>query len=66
MIEVIMRYSGEGEDSHNLTRVGELVRCKDCKKNPRDEWFACPMAHLNEKQRPETAWCWKGERKEDT
>ena len=65
MREVIMRYSGEGEDSHGLERVGELVRCKDCKHNPRDEWFSCPMSHLNEKQRPDTAWCWKGQRKED-
>ena len=30
MTEVIMRFSGSGEDSHNLERVGELIRCKDC------------------------------------
>ena len=41
-----------------------VVRCKDCKHNPRLEWFGCPMASLSEKQRPETAWCWKGERKD--
>jgi len=34
MNEVIMRYSGEGEDLHDLKRVGELVRCKDCKHRP--------------------------------
>jgi len=39
----------------------EIVMCKDCKHNPRREWFGCPMSLLNEKQRPETAWCWKGE-----
>lgn len=39
-----------------------VVRCKDCKHNPKLEWFGCPMASLSEKQRPETAWCWKGER----
>lgn len=43
----------------------EPVRCKDCKHNPKDEWFGCPMSHLSEAQRPETAWCWKGERKTD-
>ena len=43
----------------------EIVRCKDCKHNPKHEWFGCPMSHLNEKQRPETAWCWKGERRTD-
>ena len=31
MREVIMRYSGEGETAHGLTRVGELVRCKECR-----------------------------------
>jgi len=66
MRELIMQYSGEGEDMHDLRKVGDLVRCRDCKHNPKDEWFGCPMAHLNEMQRPETAWCWKGERKEDT
>lgn len=66
MAEYIMRFSGSGEDSHGLERVGELVRCEDCKHNPKDEWFSCPMAHLNERQRPETAWCWKGKRKEET
>ena len=30
MREVIMRFSGSGEDSHNLERVGELVRCENC------------------------------------
>ena len=39
----------------------EIIRCKDCKHNPKYEWFGCPMSHLNEKQRPETAWCWKAE-----
>ena len=44
----------------------EIIRCKDCKHNPKYEWFGCPMSHLNEKQRPETAWCWKAERSEVT
>ena len=41
----------------------EIIRCKDCKHNPKYEWFGCPMSHLSEKQRPETAWCWKAERR---
>ena len=44
----------------------EIIRCNDCKHNPKYEWFGCPMSHLNEKQRPETAWCWKAERSEVT
>ncbi len=43
----------------------EIIRCKDCKHNPKESWFECPMSHLSEEQRPETAWCWKGERKDD-
>ncbi len=43
----------------------EIVQCKDCKHNPKDTWFECPMSHLSENQRPETAWCWKGERRTD-
>ena len=43
----------------------DIVRCKDCKHNPKYEWFGCPMSHLSEKQRPETAWCWKAERRTD-
>lgn len=66
MAEYIMRMDGSGEDSHGLERVGELVRCADCKHNPKEAWFGCPMSHLSEKQKPETAWCWKGERREDT
>ena len=43
----------------------EIIRCKDCKHNPKLSWFGCPMSHLSEKQRPETAWCWKAERRTD-
>jgi hypothetical protein len=43
----------------------EIIQCKECKHNPEYEWFGCPMSHLNEKQRPETAWCWRGERRTD-
>ena len=42
----------------------EIIRCKNCKYNPKDSWFGCPMSHLSEEQR-ETAWCWKWERKDD-
>ena len=43
----------------------EIIRCKDCKHNPKDNWFGCPMSHLNERQRPEDAWCWRAERRTD-
>lgn len=40
----------------------EIIHCRECKHNPQKEWFSCPMAHLDKQQRPEDAWCWKGER----
>lgn len=55
----------ENEQDMRVIERNDIVRCKDCKHNPKDEWFGCPMSHLNEKQRPETAWCWKGERRTD-
>lgn len=41
----------------------EIVLCRDCIHNPKETWFECPMAHLSEKQKPDTAWCWKGQRR---
>ena len=55
----------ENEQDMRVIERNDIVRCKDCKHNPKDEWFGCPMSHLSEKQRPETAWCWKGERRSD-
>lgn len=40
----------------------KVVRCYECKHNPKKELVGCPMANLNELQRPEYAWRWKGER----
>lgn len=37
----------------------EVVRCRDCKHNPNDTWFECPISNLPYK---EDRWCWKGER----
>ena len=63
MQEVIMRMEGSGEDIHGLERVGELIRCKDCK-----------YLHLNGliydcifglPQSPE-GFCSYGERKEES
>lgn len=39
----------------------EIVRCRDCKHNPNDTWFECPISHLSYN---EDRWCWKGERKD--
>ena len=42
MSEVIMRYSGSGEDLHNLKWVGELVRY-NCPFYERDIAFLCEL-----------------------
>lgn len=34
----------------------DVVRCGECKHNPKRSWLGCPMAGLSERQRPETAW----------
>lgn len=61
MSEVIMRYSGEGEDLHDLKRVRELVRCRECVRydthNKRCRFW-------NHGQR-RGGWCNEGKRKED-
>lgn len=62
MAEYIMRMDGEGEDSHNLTRVGELVRCKNC------VWFRegdCINPH-GIMLPDEDDFCSWGQREEDT
>lgn len=71
MREYIVPISDDSSD-HDEIFVGyirknarELVRCKDCEHNPSRSWFECPMSHLSEAQRPETAWCWKAERRAD-
>lgn len=43
----------------------EIIRCKDCKYNPKETMYGCPALHLSDKRRPETAWCWKAERRTD-
>lgn len=63
MTEVIMHYDGSGEDSHGLERVGELVRCGECKHwkhdhTCREHSLVSPMC-ANE-------FCSRGQRKEDT
>lgn len=43
----------------------EIIQCKDCKYNPKIAWFECPMAGLSERQRPETGWCHRAQRREE-
>ena len=50
----------EIEDASDVDVV-EIVRCRDCKHNPLETWFDCPIAHL---KYDENRWCWKGERKD--
>ena len=62
MHEVIMQYSGEGEDSHNLTRVGELIRCRECRHYNEDDW-SCRVDGTGGWQ--PTDYCSAGQQKED-
>lgn len=47
--------------------VVKVTVCGECRHNPEEtQDGGCPMAHLTKEQRPDTAWCWKGEPKETT
>ena len=44
-----------------LRDVEAVVRCRDCKHNPLETWFDCPLSHM---KYDGDRWCWKGERKD--
>jgi hypothetical protein len=62
MREVIMQYSGEGEDLHDLKRVGELVRCDECKWHDK-KYFCCNTGTWGW---DDNDYCSAGQRKEET
>ena len=49
-------------DTMNGTVTGELIRCRDCKYNPKTSYTGCPMAAVS--GRTETDYCSRAERKE--
>lgn len=60
MREVIMAYDGEGEDLHDLTRVGELVRCREC---VRRKWFGSSyVCECAEFEPTDEKYCCMGEK----
>ena len=66
MTEVIMRYSGSGEDMHDLRKVGELVRCGECKhRDPEDKKCDCGHDIVWQLPRDDNWFCGDGKRKED-
>ena len=66
MSEVIMRFSGSGEDSHGLERVGELIRCGECKhRDPEDKKCDCGHDIVWQLPRDDNWFCGDGQRKED-
>lgn len=67
MHEVIMAYSGEGEDLHDLKKVGDLVRCRECKhRDPEDKKCDCGHDIVWQLPRDDNWYCADGERKEET
>ena len=61
MTEYIMRYSGEGEDLHDLKKVGELVRCRDCINRQHDTIFN--ISWCKGKAVKPTGYCNEGRRR---
>ena len=41
----------------------EVIRCKDCKHNPEEEWFGCPM--VSSHKRGDYDYCSFAERRQD-
>ena len=69
---VVFRCSGLDDDSKDtVVRVleqlpsaqPEIIRCKDCKKNPHWEWVGCPMTGKNTRKPDD--FCSYAERRTD-
>lgn len=66
MAEYIMRMDDSGEDSHGLTRIGELIRCGECKhRDPEDKKCDCGHDIRWQLPRDDNWYCADGERKEE-
>ena len=46
----------------DFLQAKELIRCRDCKYNPKTSYTGCPMAAVS--GRTETDYCSRAERKE--
>lgn len=47
----------------DFLQAKELIRCKDCKYNPKSSYVGCPMASISE--RTGTDYCSRAERKQE-
>lgn len=66
--EWIMRLTLDNETmTANVERVGELIRCKDCKYRPNTfvGWIECPMTGKGTRQDDDYCSYGKAERKEE-
>ena len=63
MKEYICVESPNEVDGGMLVREQELIRCKDCKLNPKRMWVGCPMAHCLD--RTDEWYCPFGKPKKD-
>ena len=43
-VEFIESYIKVGNDYQWHDNHGELIRCKDCKNNPKWSWVGCPLS----------------------
>lgn len=66
---IVMEYGGikfvpkEFVDDAPTVDAVEVIRCKDCKHNPEEEWFGCPM--VSSHKRGDDDYCSFAERREE-
>ena len=63
--EYIVPVTQDGKDvMFDFLRATMVIRCKDCKLNPKRMWVGCPMAHCLD--RTDEWYCPVGKPKEDS
>jgi hypothetical protein len=63
--EIIVEFTPQSNKTgitYEAHQKGSLIRCKDCKYNPKLSWTGCPMAGCM--SRTDEWYCPKAERKE--
>lgn len=64
MKEIIVKYYDDGVDFYGLTKVQELVRCKDCKYNSNPPEYGNAVCDTFYGMTDQMGFCHMGERRD--